>query len=73
MGRKSSDKGATKKTLGEHGLMPKAAIVLGKVGGREQVDASSLKDRVLAEMKSLKKGSHTMQSIGLYAKHDNNK
>lgn len=68
---KSSDKQAMKKTLGEHGLMPKAAIVV-KVGVGEKVDATSLKDRV-AEKKSLKKGSHTMQSIGVYAKDDNNK
>jgi thioredoxin-like negative regulator of GroEL len=67
---KSSDKQAMKKTLGEHGLMPKAAIVV-KVGGGEKADATSLKDR--AAKKSLKKGSHTMQSIGVYAKDDNNK
>ena len=27
----------------------------------------------MAEKKNLKKGSHTMQSIGIYAKDDNNK
>jgi thioredoxin-like negative regulator of GroEL len=68
---KSSDKQAMKKTLGEHGLMPKAAIVV-KVGGGEKVDATSLKDRV-AEKKSRKKGSHNFQSIGVYAKDDNRK
>jgi thioredoxin-like negative regulator of GroEL len=68
---KSSDQQALKKTLREHGLLPSAAIVV-KVGSGVQNTASSLKDRV-AEKKSRKKGSHTMQSIGVYAKDDNNK
>ena len=68
---KSSDEQAMKKTLADHGLMPAAAIVV-KVGSSSNDAAtSSLKDR--AADKKLKKGSHTMQSIGIYAKDDNNK
>jgi thiol-disulfide isomerase/thioredoxin len=68
---KSSDDAAMKKTLSEYGLKPKAAIVV-KVGNTVKADASSLKERA-AEKKSLKTGSHSMHSIGVYAKDDNNK
>ena len=68
---KSSDKVALKKTLGEHNLMPAANIVV-KVGGSGKVDVSNLKGRV-ADKKIRKTGSHTMQSIGVYSKDDNNK
>uniref|UniRef100_A0A7S4ARI3 Thioredoxin domain-containing protein n=1 Tax=Pseudo-nitzschia australis TaxID=44445 RepID=A0A7S4ARI3_9STRA len=68
---KSSDKEAMKKTLGEHGLTPAANIVV-KVGGSSKADTSSMKGRV-ADKKIRKTGSHTMQSIGIYAKDDNNK
>ena len=68
---KSSDESAMKKTLREHRLMPSAAIVV-KVGSGSQTETSSLKERA-AEKKNKKKGSHTMQSIGIYAKDDNNK
>lgn len=60
-----------KKTLGEHGLTPAANIVV-KVGGSSKADTSSMKGRV-ADKKIRKTGSHTMQSIGIYAKDDNNK
>jgi hypothetical protein len=68
---KSSDEQAMKKTLVEHGLMPSAAVVV-KVGSTStKANGASLKDR--AAEKKRKKGSHTMQSIGIYAKDDNNK
>jgi len=67
---KSSDKEAMEKTLSEHGLMPAASIVV-KVGTSSKADTSSMKDR--AAEKKKKTGSHTMQSIGVYAKDDNNK
>ncbi|KAL3935068.1 MAG: hypothetical protein SGARI_003126, partial [Bacillariaceae sp.] len=70
---KSSDEESMAKTLGEHGLMPTAALVV-KVGSSTAAGASgssSLKDR--AADKKRKKGSHTMQSIGVYSKDDNNK
>ena len=52
------------------GLTPTAAIVV-KLGSQENSESSSsLKDRVAAS-KNLKKGSHSMHSIGLYAKDDN--
>ena len=51
--------------------MPSASIVL-RVGSRESAPETSLKDRA-AEKQARKKGSHTMQSIGVYAKDDNNK
>lgn len=68
---KSSDEQAMQKTLRDHGLMP-AAVVVVKVGEGTKSVTSSLKERA-AEKKSRKKGSHTMQSIGIYAKDDNNK
>jgi len=68
---KSSDRQAMRKTLGEHGLMPAANIVV-KVGGSSKADASNLKGRA-AGKKIRKTGSHTMQSIGIYSKDDNNK
>jgi thiol-disulfide isomerase/thioredoxin len=68
---KSSDREAMKKTLGEHGLMPAANIVV-KVGGSSTAKTSNLKERA-AGKKIRKTGSHTMQSIGVYSKNDNNK
>jgi len=68
---KSSDRQAMIKTLGEHGLMPAANIVV-KVGGSSKTVASDLKGRA-ADKKIRKTGSHTMQSIGIYAKDDDNK
>jgi predicted RNA binding protein with dsRBD fold (UPF0201 family) len=68
---KSSNEQAMKKILRQHGLMPAARIVM-EVGTGTNTATSSLKGRA-AEKKSLKKGSHTMQSIGVYAKDDNNK
>ena len=69
---KASDAGAMAKTLREHKLVPAASLVikLGNVVEREA--SSSLKDRASAQ-KSKKKGSHTMQSVGIYAKDDNAK
>lgn len=67
---KSSDEAAMQKSLKDHNLMPAASIVV-KVGAGSTIDASSLKER--AAKKALKKGSHTMQSVGIYAKDDNNK
>ncbi|KAL3945540.1 MAG: hypothetical protein SGBAC_000364 [Bacillariaceae sp.] len=67
---KSSDETEMQKSLKEHKLMPAATIVI-KVGTGSAADASSLKER--AANKALKKGSHTMQSVGIYSKDDNNK
>lgn len=68
---KSSDADQMQKSLKDHGLMPAASIVV-KVGGSSAtVSSSSLKER--AAEKKRKKGSHTMQSVGIYAKDDNNK
>ena len=67
---KKSDKQALQKSLKGHGLMPTASVVI-KVGSVEKSDVSSLKER--AKQRNLKKGSHTMQSIGIYSKDDNNK
>jgi len=67
---KSSDKEAMEKTLGDHGLIPSASIVV-KVGSSSKASTSSMKER--AAEKKKKTGTHTMQSIGVYAKDDNNK
>lgn len=71
---KSTDKAAMKKSLREHKLLPTAAIVV-NVGAKEKTDSSaksSLAERAAAE-RQRKTGSHTMQSIGVYAKDDNAK
>jgi len=72
---KSTDKAAMAKSLRNYGLCPGAALVV-KIGEGKQRDASSTKsalaERAAAEKKK-KKGSHTMQSIGIYAKDDNAK
>ena len=66
---KSSDQDSMQKSLKDHGLMPMAALVV-KVGTSEtSTNTSSLKGRA-AGRKERKKGSHTMQSIGIYAKDD---
>lgn len=68
---KSSDREQMQKSLKQHGLMPSATVVV-KVGGFEAPTSSSgLKDRATEKRK--KKGSHTMQSVGIYSKDDNNK
>lgn len=72
---KSTDSEAMNKSLREHGLMPNAAIVV-KLATCSQasidVSASKLAKRA-AGKKKVKKGSHTMQSVGIYAKDDNAK
>lgn len=68
---KSNDKEAMAKTLEDHGLMPASTIVV-KVGSSSKADTSNIKERA-AGKKIRKTGSHTMQSIGVYAKDDNNK
>lgn len=69
---KSTDEAAMKKTLREWGLVPAAVLVV-KIGAGVSIDGSistgSLAERAAAEKKK-KKGSHTMQSIGVYAKDD---
>ncbi|CAB9504858.1 Thioredoxin-like protein CITRX, chloroplastic [Seminavis robusta] len=69
---KSSDADAMAKSLKDHGLMPAAAIVV-KVGSSTAPTpgSSSMKDRVAKRKK--KKGSHTMQSVGIYSTEDNAK
>ena len=69
---KSTDEAAMKKTLRDWGLVPAAALVV-KIGAGANTGGSvskgSLAERAAAEKKK-KKGSHTMQSIGVYAKDD---
>ena len=66
---KASDGQAMEKSLKEHGLMPAASVVV-KVGSTKRDPASSLKNRSQIHKKT---GSHTMQSVGIYSKDDNNK
>ena len=70
---KASDESIMRKTLRELGLVPSSAIVV-SVGAKKplQKETSKLSERA-AEKKKKKKGSHTMQSIGIYAKDDNAK
>lgn len=69
---KSSDEVAMSKFLREHGLVPTASIIV-KIGNGSGTESSStLKERAAAQ-RSRKKGSHTMQSVGIYGKDDNSK
>jgi len=68
---KTSDTEAMAKTLAEHRLMPAANVVV-KIGSTAKVDIEAMKERA-AEKRAKKTGSHTMQSIGVYATEDNNK
>jgi len=70
----SSDSEALNKSLREHGLMPAAALVVkikNEAGNAASTSTSSLSQRAAANKK--KKGSHTMQSTGIYGKDDNAK
>ena len=77
---KSTDDGAMSKSLRQHGLTPTANIVVklpGVIETNSTVNSAStassrLTDRA-ASKKKLKKGSHTMQSIGVYSTEDNAK
>jgi len=66
---KSSDKEAMAKTLGEHGLLPAANVVV-KVGTSTKADTSNIKER--AAGRKVKKTA-SMHSIGAYSTEDNNK
>lgn len=78
---KSSDEEAMNKSLLEHGLVPAASFVVKRIVATTEKPSNkkktaSTKSRLskrAADKKSKKKGSHTMQSIGIYAKDDNNK
>ena len=68
---KSTDTEAMQKTLSELKLTPTASIVV-KIGeGKVEVSKGSLAERASSTKK--KTGSHSMHSIGLYAKDDGNK
>ena len=69
---KSTDDGAFDKTFRELGLSPAAAVVV-SVGGPKAREPSAGKLSERAAQKKRKKGSHTMQSVGIYAKDDNAK
>lgn len=74
---KSTDSVAMNRTLQDHGLMPNAAIVVRSLeatddNNAESTAASKLANRVATKKKN-KKGTHTMQSIGIYSKDDNAK
>ena len=71
---KTSDKAAMKRSFRELGLLPSASLVVSfsEDPDRHTDDLSSLKARADAHRRR-KTGSHTMQSIGVYAKDDNAK
>eukprot|EP01083_Nonionella_stella_P087104 242182_1 len=69
---KSSNEEAMGKTLRESKLMPTASIVIKIGSGATQAGGSnSMKERAAARKSKTK--THTMQSIGIYAKDDNAK
>ena len=77
---RSTDDVAMSKSLRQHGLVPAASIVV-KISDNftsnlstnsSSVSSTKLTDRV-ASKKKLKKGTHTMQSIGVYSTEDNAK
>mmetsp|Transcript_8441 Transcript_8441/g.13020 ORF Transcript_8441/g.13020 Transcript_8441/m.13020 type:complete len:740 (+) Transcript_8441:72-2291(+) len=70
---KSDDDTNLSKSLRSLGMTPAAALVIKmETNQSKESAANSLKERVAAK-KNLKRGSHTMQSIGVYAKDDNAK
>lgn len=73
---KSSDEEALQKTLREHNLFPTASLVIkplvATTPSESATESSTLTARAAARRK-LKRGSHTMQSVGIYAKNDNAK
>ena len=75
---KSTDDVAMSKTFRQHGMVPAASIVvklpdLLEANNTASSNVSSkLTDRA-ASKKKLKKGTHTMQSIGVYSTEDNAK
>lgn len=68
---KSTDSAAMEKSLRDYKLLPTSSVVV-KVGSTEKSSSakSSMKERAAAK-RQRKTGSHTMQSIGVYAKDDN--
>jgi len=69
---KSTEEGSFTKSFRELGLSPSAAVVV-SVGGSKPKEASTTKLAEKAALKKRKKGSHTMQSVGIYSKDDNAK
>jgi thioredoxin 1 len=77
---KSTDQDAMKKSFRDYGLVPTASIVIKlppvtRTNSDDEASASTplkLADRA-ASRKKLKKGTHTMQSIGVYSTEDNAK
>ena len=81
---KSTDSDAMGRSLREYGLVPTASLVIKlptvpivNDDGNDEVPAESVKSSKLADRaaakKKLKKGTHTMQSIGIYSTEDNAK
>lgn len=64
---KSSDSASMSRSLRSLGLVPSASIVLSILS--EKKEASNLSERASSKKKK-KKGSHTMQTVGIYAKDD---
>jgi len=68
---KSTDTAKMSKTLSQLRLMPTASVVV-KIGeGKADITKGSLAERAASKKKTT--GSHSMHSIGLYAKDDGNK
>jgi thioredoxin 1 len=79
---KSTDKNMMKKSLRDYGLLPTANIVIklpsshnltSNYEGTAPLTKSSKLAYRSASKKKLKKGTHTMQSIGIYSTEDNAK
>jgi len=71
----SDHNGSMDKSFHDHGLYPSAQLVVKLVPVEDTKKSSNnnhnLKERATRRKK--KRGSHTMQSVGIYAKDDNNK
>jgi thiol-disulfide isomerase/thioredoxin len=71
----SDHNGSMDKSFHDHGLYPSAQLVVKLVSVEDTKKSSNnnhnLKERATKRKK--KRGSHTMQSVGIYAKDDNNK
>lgn len=68
----SSDTEMMSKSLRDLKLVPYASLVVARVHAISEKDSPKLAERA-ANRKKRKTGSHTMQSIGIYAKDDNAK
>jgi hypothetical protein len=70
---KFNDETAMNKTFRSYGFYPTASLVVKGSATVEASTAPKLADRASKNLKKKKRGTHTMQSVGIYGKDDNAK